>query len=116
MVMSSNWAPGQPPANGLAPDTTRRSLTLYGPGRACRSLTSFGLAPAIAGNDALASSSTLPSNVEPTVRNNLDLIAHLPRASSPNRGQRPRRAARGGAPAHAMAGPRVVPGAGVCFM
>src|SRR6266700_2446863 len=92
MVMSSNRAPGQPPANGLGPDTTRRALTLYGPGRACRSLTSFGLAPAIAGNDALASSSTLPSNVEPAARNNLALIAHPHRASNPDRGQRARSA------------------------
>jgi hypothetical protein len=69
MLVSSNRAPGQPAANGLGPDTTRRSLTVY------REPFS-GQAPATADGDAPATSSTLATNDEPTTKH-LERIAHL---------------------------------------
>jgi hypothetical protein len=68
MAWSSKRAPGQPPANGLGPDTTRRSFTLYGPPLCDR-------APATAADGVLVSSSTLTSSADPS-RKTLDLIAH----------------------------------------
>jgi hypothetical protein len=70
MAWSSKRAPGQPPANGLGPDTTRRSFTLYG-------RPWCGPAPATAADGVLVSSSTLASSADPA-RKDLDLIAHPP--------------------------------------
>src|SRR5690242_7274723 len=62
----SSWGPGHPAANGLGPDTTRRSFTWYGPA---------GPAPAAG---ATGSSRTLASSGKPAVTTILDLIYSKP--------------------------------------
>src|SRR5215813_2301788 len=69
-------APGQPAANGLGPDTTRTSFTLYGP-------VVCGLAPAAVASGAPASSSTPASSAGPATRAAFDLIVHPPPGRSP---------------------------------
>src|SRR5438034_293988 len=70
----SSWGPGHPAANGLGPDTTRKSFTWYGPPD-----------PAPAADGAPSSSRTLASSAKPAGQAILDLIAHpsLMAAGSP---------------------------------
>jgi hypothetical protein len=63
----SSRGPGHPAANGLGPDTTRKSFTWYG---------LPGPAPAADADGALCSSRTLASSGKPAVKAILDLIAH----------------------------------------
>src|SRR5215475_1913928 len=72
----SSWGPGHPAANGLGPDTTRKSFTWYGPPDP---------APAADADGAPSSSRTLASSAKPAGTAILDLIAHpsLVAAGSP---------------------------------